>query len=313
MTKDCKILHVFYYCDKSKAKQVVTELNKIKEMIRSLLTQKYIMGKIPTIEYIYDLAYDQNSVLTERFSLMDFGPNEKGKEINLEENRQHDSPITSQKVGGGDGGSNEEFIPPIPDSEPFKFLRKARKAKGLTHFDPEYAFQFTQNPYDNQKALSRFLTFNHPEDMRLDTFSLDYKNIINKLLFNLVKSRSPSQAFNPISDPLPPVDWSSVKPMPRIPPDMNDPAQNFKGRVIVMRKFLIENRKKKQLLSRQAKRIKEEMSLEASNNLNQALENIGFTADYPGNSTSFSPLDDYEYLHSKLDRMEEMIDNKEDN
>ncbi|XP_015791581.1 uncharacterized protein LOC107368293 [Tetranychus urticae] len=280
ITKDYHILHVYYYCDSTKAKTVLSELIKIKERLRFLLTQKYIMGKVPTIEYIYDLSYDSESKLAERLDSLDLGPQEEHQRV---------------EVG-------QEFSPPKPDPEPFKPLGTRRRAKALTTFDPNFA-NYSTNPYENTKAPQRFLVFEYPDDMRLDMFSLDYKNIANKILFNLSKTRSPSQSFNPISDPLPPVDWSSVKPMPRLPPDMNDPAQNFKGRVVMMNKFLIENRKKKQLLAREAKRIKEQMSLEASETLNQALDNIGFT-DFYEETGNIESHEDYEYLHSKLDEEE---------
>ncbi len=142
--------------------------------------------------------------------------------------------------------------------------------------------------FENSEKVYELLTLQKPNDMKMNLLGLDYELIMNIVLSNLKKSRAQHRSFNAVADPLPPPDWS----IPLTQLNINnesDAVYNTEERIKVMKKFLIENRKKKQKLSREARKrqILEQMALrdEMNDRINRLEENMNIaqnelTEDY---------------------------------
>ena len=87
-----------------------------------------------------------------------------------------------------------------------------------------------------------------PDDMNMKTLDLDYEEMINIVLVNLKKSRAQHRTFNAVADPLPPPDWIKNQNV------QDEHVYNTDERIEEMKKFLVENRKKRQRLARNARK-----------------------------------------------------------
>lgn len=103
-----------------------------------------------------------------------------------------------------------------------------------------------------------------PPDMKMDVFGLEYEKIMNIVLENLNKSRAQHRSFNAVADPLPPPDWFN-----QIKPPQDEPVYDTDFRLKMMKKFLVDNRKKRQRLSRTARKneILEKLSIDEEMNI----------------------------------------------
>lgn len=105
--------------------------------------------------------------------------------------------------------------------------------------------------FENSEKVYEFLTLQKPNDMKMNVLGLNYELIMNIVLSNLKRSRAQHRSFNAVADPLPPTDWSNTTTL-----DNNEiqAVYNTDQRIKAMKKFLVENRKKKQRLSRDARK-----------------------------------------------------------
>ncbi|RWS25550.1 putative ribosome-binding factor A-like protein [Leptotrombidium deliense] len=118
-------------------------------------------------------------------------------------------------------------------------------------------------------------TFLCPPDMHLNALGLDYRTLINKVLFFMKKSRAEHRNFNAVADPLPPADWVAP-PILHAPPDFEESeSERVKTaqRVKDMQMFIIENRKKRERLKKQAIKETEERFQLVTEQLDEAMEN----------------------------------------
>ena len=125
--------------------------------------------------------------------------------------------------------------------------------------------QTLQNP-----NVYEFIKIGKPSDMQMNCLGLDYEFLINQVLLNLNKSRALHRKFNAVADPLPPPDWS-------VPPSVHtdneaNAVYNTEQRIKAMKTFLVENRKKREKLSRIKKREMVLKQLETQSYMEQAFD-----------------------------------------
>lgn len=218
-------------------KTVTHELNIIKGPLNELLIQLRIMGNVPPIEIVYDNASKVQDIVLNKLETADFGPDHTKKDPN-------------------------EYIPPQKVSPLPNRPWVTKHIWSLTTFKSDR----TDNPYTEKKP-SPYPEFNYPKDMRLDAFRLDYGVMMHKVLFKIKKSRNATGAFQVNADPLPPVDWSTHRPMPPPIQDPRDPALQYERRIDLMKKFVVDSQRKKLILAREAKKLKYEHDQEVADRL----------------------------------------------
>ncbi|XP_074595703.1 uncharacterized protein LOC141850861 [Brevipalpus obovatus] len=237
VSKNYSGLRVYFYCPQHMIKTVTRELNIIKGPLNELLIQLKIMGKVPPIELVYDNASKVQDIVLKKLETADFGPDHIKKDPH-------------------------EYIPPQKVTPNPPRIWVTRHIWSLTTFKSDR----TDNPYTEKKP-SPYPEFSYPKDMRLDAFRLDYSVMMHKILFNLRKSRNATGAFQASADPLPPVDWSTYRPMPPPLQDPKDPALQYEKRIDLMKKFVVESQRKKLILAREAKKLKYEHDHEVADRL----------------------------------------------
>lgn len=246
ISSDYKTLYIFYNCRDETLPELANELYQIAGPLSEMISAEYFVSNIPKLKFVFDRYRSLTDQLEKLLKTADFGPNYKPK-------------------------LNSEFNIPQPEDAPFRPDHPvAPHIWSLAKFDEKVASN--KKPYD-QSPQSAWPQCNYPSDMKLDTLGLDYKFLIDKVLFSLRRVRSTGRAFNAVADPLPPSEWSQSEP-PVSFRNSNDPAYQYENRIKLMKKFIVDNRKKKLLLLREAKKLKREGYEAISERIEDAKERI---------------------------------------
>ena len=128
----------------------------------------------------------------------------------------------------------------------------------------------TSDKFECNQNVYQFLKIQKPMDMQMNCLGLDYESIINSVLINLNKCRAQHRSFNAVADPLPPPDWS-VHPQAETN-TKSEAVYNTEERIKAMKRFLIENRKKREKLSREKKRLVVLQEMQITSHLNDAFD-----------------------------------------
>lgn len=213
-----------------------------------------LIGYTPTIEFVYDQASKDHDQIFECLSTADFGPNHQKKDLNEYYPPKEDGPPKS----------NRPYVP--------------KHIWSLTNFDEAFASSQGENPYEKveEHAVPQFEC---PTDMRLDMMRLDYSALIKKVLFDMRRWRKEANLFDPITDPSLPTEWAELKPLPPKPRDPNDLANQYEERIRLMKNFIIENRKKKSIMAREAKKVKREADEEQVERLSSLRDSLDMRYD----------------------------------
>lgn len=248
---------IFYYCHPDSVSEVADELLSIKTQLIKTLINLNLMGFIPNLEFVYDRASRIHEDVYRRLDTADFGPDHPKRDLN-------------------------EYARPQP-APPDKPKRPwvAKHKWDLTNFDKMFAASRDENPYEKPEEVFE-IKFICPTDMRLDLMGLDYNAVIRKVLFEMKRVRREANPIDPIDHPLPPGQWHQPIPVPIQPRNPASPEYQYENRIAMMKKFLVENRKKKLILAREARKVKYEADVDETRRLEEARERIElkYTADY---------------------------------
>lgn len=142
-----------------------------------------------------------------------------------------------------DMGSDFQQSDPTLFKTPYQVLTETTQNKKI-----KKSKESKQQTNTNENDTYSYLKMKKPDDMDMKTLDLNYEEMINIVLVNLKKSRAQHRSFNAVADPLPPPDWIKNQNV------QNEHIYNTDERIEEMKKFLIENRKKRQRLARNARK-----------------------------------------------------------
>lgn len=142
---------------------------------------------------------------------------------------------------------------------------------------------------EETETVSPHYVLKHPTDMRMDVLNLNYKELMSIVLSTMKKARAQHRYYPAVADPLPPAEWIA-------PPEIhigvhNEEYLDSETRIIMMKKFIIENRKKRQRITKEAR--KKEILSKIFHELQQEEAEEIFYENNPSNTEDYSE-EDYE-------------------
>ena len=216
------------------------------------------MGRIPQIQFNHDLSCNRAAFVRKLIQKADYGPGFVPSDPTIF------TPPT--KVI-----SNEE-----KSIEDLKFKRRGFSLykRSLVLFD-EYRTESDPSKTNNENKTP---VFEHPEDMNLNVLGLDYRSIMDKVLFHMKKTRAEHRGYNAVADPLPPAEWVAPAPFPATD-DETEPSLSPDERINIMKKFMVDNRKKRHRMSRDARRELDERLMILAEHVDGARERLNSEYD----------------------------------
>lgn len=228
-------------------------LSQMNGRLHKHIIERNFLGRVPMVKFSYDLT---NSAVTHVNDLL--GRADYGKNF---------TPSDPTK-----------FAPPTQVlTKPTKPLFKAQwRKKAVTLYNEAMAASTGQERVDNQYKVP---IFECPDDMNLCTLGLDYAFFMNRVLFDLKRSRGEHRGHVQIADPLPPAEWIAPAPFPV--PANQDALPSTEERIESMRFFIVENKKKRQRLSRESRKTTDLHLIAIADELEGARERIdsGYDAE----------------------------------
>lgn len=218
--------NIFWTAEGRDITEVGRKLNMLTGRLFKYITERNFMGKVPIIKF----NYDQTTAVTDNVQKI-LKEADYGKNFVASDPRKF-SPPTQVLTG-------KERLSIKPDY---------RKLAAVLYDENTAAI----NSINLKKPDYKVLTFAHPENMNLNVLGIDYLGIMNKVLFFMKRSRAEHRGFVPIADPLPPAEWIAPPPFStsESKPDLEPSSED---RIALMRKFVIENKKKRQRMSRDSR------------------------------------------------------------
>jgi hypothetical protein len=211
-------------------------LNRRKGQLHKSLIDKQKNAKVPDLMFVYDEYEDQQQAVAQ---LLD----------QIRPDLQEKAPFDAR-----------QFVPPSKlISDAFVNIKPKHFKKQLTLYDEQEA---TEQQFAYEKKQSALLgnervEFECPPDMRLNAANLDYRTLINRVLFYLSRTRAEITQNNShmkaTSHWVPPIQSNADN---RVAPDPDRATSiaSTEDRLLLMRRFLVEHRKKKQRESRETMR-----------------------------------------------------------
>lgn len=243
ISRDLKVLKLYWNCLSQDGKQHVQQLRRLdnilacrKGQIHKALIEKQKNSNVPDLVFVYDEYEDRHKAVTQ---LLD--------EIRPEL-RDHE-PFDAR-----------HFVPPSKViSEAFEHIKPKFFKKQVTAYDQHEAIRQRFAYEKKQSALlgNEKCEFEHPPEMRLNSADLDYKTLINQVLFYLSRSRSEitreADKVNIPSDWIPPIQSNSGTMSGGLQDDETTSLPtSTEDRLKMMKRFLIEHRRKKRKETRQS-------------------------------------------------------------
>lgn len=227
------------------------------------LIERNFLGRVPIVKF----NYDQTSYSVEKVQFLLKGA-DYGKNFRPNDPTKFAPP--TQVLTGDPAG-----MPEIKT----RFFKKM-----LTVYDQNVEYINSLKAVNNDYKIP---TFNYPADMNLGMLGIDYLSIMNKVLFHMKKSRAEHRGHVPIADPLPPAEWVAPPMFPMDDPIRNDVMPNTDERVMSMKNFVVENKKKRQRMFRASRNATDKYLVELSDSLDDVHERIKTQyeeEDYPADA-----------------------------
>lgn len=230
--------------------EVGAKLNQLTGKLHKYVSERNFLGRVPKFKFQYDTTANTVALVHTLIQKADCGPDFEPTDAT-------------------------RFAPPT------RTLSDHEKAKPDLNINSRASleksiqlYNRTQNDGDGDAATPEYKvpTFEHPEDMNLNVYGIDYKGIMNKVLFHMKRARSQHTACPPVADPLPPAEWIAPAPFPAA--DESSTVQPTSERIDIMRKFIIENKKKRKRSAREARREKEIELMKLSLHIDEARERV---------------------------------------
>ncbi|KAI1296917.1 hypothetical protein HDE_05198 [Halotydeus destructor] len=258
-------LNVFWIAPNQDILEVGRQLNMMTGKLHKAIIEKNFMGRVPTVKFNHDQTTSTVSTVQTKLKEADYGKNFKPSDPT-------------------------KFAPPtqVATGKPKVELLTTYFKKRVAVFNAEQA---RLNSMAADSSGYKVPTFQCPADMNLNILGIEYLKIMNKVLFTAKRSRAEHRGFNPVADPLPPAEWISPPIFPPDEPENLSVESSPKYRMDVMKRFMVDNKKKRERMSRQARREADEQLVSISEHLEGAKSRLYSDYEYQENQESFGDHD----------------------